>query len=75
MVIERINDEVVIRMSASGNDDEIQNIINWMQYKEVVSKSKATQEDIDAILSEAAEDRRTWWQENQSRLMSNESSC
>ena len=49
-------------------------IINWMQYKEIVSKSKATQDDIDAILSEAAEDRRTWWKENQSRLMSNENS-
>jgi hypothetical protein len=75
MVIERDKAEVVIRLSASGNEDEIQHIINWIQYKETVSKSKATQEDIDAVLNEAAAGRRTWWTENRNRLLNNENNC
>ncbi len=66
MVIERNEKEVVIRLSAQINWEEIQLMLNFFKYRETVAKSKATQEDIDQI---AREINKSWWEENKSRFL------
>ena len=66
MVIERNDKEVIIRLSNQINWEEIQLMINFFNYKETITKSKATQADIDKIASEI---NKTWWEENKSRFL------
>ena len=49
MVVERAKGEIIIRLSDSIDISELQNMIDYIRYKELVSKSQATQEEIDEI--------------------------
>lgn len=40
MIIERNNKEVIIRLPASVNTDDLQDFIDYARYKELTSKSK-----------------------------------
>jgi len=66
MTIERTKDEVIIRLPASVDLEDLQDFVNYARYKELVSKSKATQEEIDEL---AAEVNKTWWEENRNRFI------
>lgn len=66
MIIERNNDEVIIRLPASVNTDDLQDIIDYARYKELTSKSIASQSDIDKL---AGEVNKEWWQANKERLI------
>jgi hypothetical protein len=49
MVVERAKGEIIIRLSDTIDISELQNMIDYIRYKELVSKSQATQEEIDEI--------------------------
>lgn len=49
MVVERIKGEIIIRLSDSIDITELQNMIDYIRYKELVSKSKATQDEVDDL--------------------------
>ena len=49
MILERTKDEIVIRLSSAINLTELQNMLDYLRYKELTSKSKATQEDADSL--------------------------
>jgi hypothetical protein len=66
MVIERINNEIVLRMSALLNFEAMQRMIDLMSYKETTARSEARQEDIDLLAKEA---NRDWWKKNRSRFI------
>jgi hypothetical protein len=66
MIIERNKDEVIIRLPASVNTDDLQEFIDYARYKELTSKSTATQEDIDAL---AEEINKEWWTQNRHRFI------
>lgn len=66
MIIERINNEILIRIPDSVDIDGIQRAINYIRYKELSSASKAKQEDIDKL---AEEINRNWWEVNKNRLL------
>ncbi len=66
MIVERINNEVVLRIPSFVNFDEIQRVIDLMRYKEATAHSKAKQKDIDKIVSDA---KKGWWKENRSRFI------
>jgi hypothetical protein len=53
MLLERTDDEIIIRLPATFNIEELENMIDYMQYKSIVSKSKATQEQADELAHEA----------------------
>jgi len=61
MIIERNNKEVIIRLPASINTDDLQDFIDYTRYKELTSKSKATQKDADDLADKINKD---WWTEN-----------
>jgi predicted GTPase len=61
MVIERTEDEVIIRLPAYVNTDELQQLINLLSYKEATAKSEATQEEVDELAKEV---KKGWWAKN-----------
>lgn len=49
MVLERTEEEILIRMPANTDLSEIQNMIDYMQYVELSATSEATQDDADKL--------------------------
>lgn len=49
MTIERTEDEIIVRLPVTFDIDELQRMIDLLEYKSIVSKSKATQEQIDEL--------------------------
>jgi len=66
MVIERTGKEIIIRLPSDVNTDGLQRLIDYLTYKEATAKSKATQEDIDAL---ADESKKGWWAKNRKRFI------
>ena len=67
MIIESKNDEIVIRISSNVNLEEIQKSLDFIRYKEILSKSNGTQEDADNL---AIEVNKAWWVQNKSKYIS-----
>lgn len=66
MIIERTNNEILIRIPDTVNIDDAQRIIDYIRYQELTSKSKATQKEADNIAAEANEN---WWKENKDSFL------
>lgn len=66
MQIERVNDEIVIRISEKINPDIIQNILNYVKANTIISKSNATEEEIENISNEIKSD---WWTKNKTKFL------
>lgn len=52
MIVERTKKEILVRLSARTNTSDLQDMLDYFQYKEIVSKSSATQDDIDRLVDE-----------------------
>lgn len=52
MIIERTKKEVVIRIPSSINTDDLQDFINFIRYKELTSKFKVSQKEVESIVSD-----------------------
>ena len=50
--------DIVIRVPQNLYDENIQGFIDYIEYKKIVSKSKATQEDVDRLVEEIKQERR-----------------
>ena len=61
MLIERTDKEIIIRLPSSVDTNGIQRLLDFLRYKEVTSKSKAKQNDIDKL---AREVNKEWWEKN-----------
>lgn len=66
MKIERTNEEVIIRLPASVDTSDLQEMVNYLRYKELTSKSKATQKQVDSLVKQVKKGR---WQRNKNRLL------
>ena len=66
MLIERTNTEVIIRLPAYVNTDGLQQLIDYLSYKEATAKSKAKQADVDKLAKEV---KKGWWAKNQQRVL------
>jgi len=64
MTIERTAESIIVTLPASFDITEIQRFLDYLRFKEIVSKSKATQEQIDQL---AREVNKGWWQKNKNR--------
>jgi hypothetical protein len=69
MTIERQNNEILIRIS----DDKVafdpkilQGLIEYIQYRQLVSKSTATYEDVERLSQSA---NSNWWAKNKGRIL------
>jgi len=52
MIVERTNKEILVRLSPQTNTSDLQDMLDYLEYKELVSKSKAKQSDIDDLAKE-----------------------
>jgi hypothetical protein len=66
MVLERTAQEVIIRLPANINWEDLELMIRFIKYKQNISKSKATQEEIDQL---ARDVNKQWWAENKHRFL------
>lgn len=57
MIVERQNNEILVRFFAGNNASRIQAILDYLRYEELTSKSKATQKDLNLLLKEAKNGR------------------
>lgn len=69
MTIERVNNEIVIRIPDIVDPDKLQRLINYLIYQEATSGSEAKQEDVDRISSEV---NKNWWEKNKGRFLKEE---
>ncbi len=65
MVIERTKEEVIIRLPAFIDTDGLQQLVDYLIYKEATANSVATQDDVDAL---AVEVKSGWWAKNKAIL-------
>jgi hypothetical protein len=67
MIIESKDNEIIIRISSDVNLEDIQKSLDFIRYKEILSKSKGTQADADALAKKINKD---WWSKNKSNYIS-----
>lgn len=66
MQIERTNKEILIRLPSGTDLVGLQRILDYIKFREIASKSKATSEQIDELSSES---KSSWWIKNKSRFV------
>ena len=57
MIVERYNDEILVRFTAGTKTTRIQTILDYLKYEELTSKSTATEEDVDNLVKLAKNGR------------------
>jgi predicted trehalose synthase len=66
MIVERTSNQIVIKVSPNVDSLGFQRIMDYLDYLEITSKSKATQEDADQLADELNEN---WWVKNRSKFI------
>jgi predicted trehalose synthase len=66
MIIERTSNQIVIKVSPKVDSFGFQRIMDYLEYLEITSKSKANQEDADKLADELNEN---WWTKNRNRFI------
>lgn len=66
MIIERTKSQIVIKVSPQVDTFGFQRIMDYLDYLEMTSKSKATQDDADKLADELNEN---WWKKNRKRFI------
>jgi hypothetical protein len=49
MILERTSKEILVRLPAYVDLSELQDMLDYLEYKEVTAKSNATQKDVDEL--------------------------
>ncbi len=66
MLIERTNKEIIIKLPSSVDITGLQQLVDYLTYKEATAKSKAKQEDVDKLAKEV---KKGWWNKNRNRFV------
>lgn len=66
MLIERTNNEVIIRLPATVDTTGLQRLVDYLTYKEATANSKATQDQVDKL---ARAVKKGWWKRNRKRFI------
>ena len=66
MFIERTSKEVIIRLPASVDTEDLQKFLDYARYKELTKGYKVPQKVVDAL---AADVNRKWYAKNRKRLV------
>jgi hypothetical protein len=57
MIVERKNNELLVRFKLGKNASRVQSILDYLSYEELTSKSNATEEDVTRLVNEAKKGR------------------
>ncbi len=66
MLIQQTQTEIIIRLPSNVDTEGLQRLINFLQYREMVAKSLATQEQIDEL---ATQINKNWWDKNKDKFL------
>lgn len=66
MIVERTNNQIVIKVSPKVDAFGFQKVMDQLEYLEITSKSKATQEDADQLADALNEN---WWKKNRKKFI------
>ncbi len=66
MLIERTNNEVIIRLPSNVDTEGVQRLVDYLIYKEATANSKAKQSDVDKLSKEI---KKGWWKKNSTRFI------
>lgn len=66
MVVERTTKEVIIRLPASVDTEDLQDFLNYARYKELTATFKTDQKDVDKLANDI---NAKWWTKNRSKLI------
>ena len=66
MIVERANDQIVIKLSRNVETFGLQRIMDYLEYLELTSKTTAKQEDADKLADELNEN---WWAKNRKKFI------
>ena len=65
MIIERTTSEFVIRFPFASNHERMQDVIDYLRFKELTADYSVAQTDVDYI---AKTINRQWWEQNQTKF-------
>ena len=57
MIVERQNNEILVRFSAGLKTSRIQAILDYLRYEELTSKSTATEDNVEDLLKDIKKGR------------------
>jgi len=57
MIIERTKNEVIFRLPSSVRVDDLQDIADLFEFREITRKSKATQKEVDLLVKSVKKGR------------------
>lgn len=66
MIIEKTKDQILIKISPKVNAFGFQRIMDYLEYLEITSKSKARQSDADKLANEL---NQSWWEKNKASFI------
>ena len=66
MIIEKTKDQILIKISPKVNPFGFQRIMEYVEYLELTSKSKANQSDADKLAEEL---NQSWWKTNKEKFL------
>ena len=66
MLVERTTKEVIIRLPASVDTEDLQDFLNYARYKELTSDFKVDQKKVDKLADQI---NTKWWTKNRTKLV------
>ena len=66
MLVKRTSKEVIIRLPASVDTEDLQDFLNYARYKELTATFKTDQNEVDKSTNEI---NAKWWTKNRSKLI------
>ncbi len=66
MLVERTNKEIIIRLPASVDTEDLQDCLNYARYKELTSNFKVEQKEVDKLADQI---NFKWWTKNRKKLV------
>ncbi len=66
MTIERIDNQIVIKIPEAVDMEGVQRLLNYLLYKEATKDSNAKQDAVDEL---AREVNKQWWEKNKHRFL------
>jgi len=66
MIIQRTSKEIIIRLPASIDTEDLQDFLNYTRYKELTSDVKVLQEEVDKLADKV---NRDWWTKNRKKFI------
>jgi hypothetical protein len=66
MVIERTNNEILLRLPANFDTDSLQKIVDFLKYKEATKNSQASEKEANDLANES---KKKWWKDNKAKYL------